>query len=170
MSSTITAEDYAATLLKPYLDKMERPPLNEIADESALTVREVEAIRDRLLAGRRPQPDYRAPGRVATPAASAPAPTPEPWRAAVDHPNARIRRAGAKAVAAVAAVEALLADDAGKAKLRQREAKLLAELTKVRAELRGDAPATERIPCPDCGDLVHPHRIKQHANRSSKHR
>ena len=163
---------YAAQLLRPYLDKMERPPLQDIADETALTVREVEAIMDRLLSGRR---DTRqAPSRpVPTPAATPTLAAPEPpaWLAALDHPTARIRKAAVKAQVAVAAVERLLAEDAGKAALRAREAKLRAELAKVRAELghpTGSGSQRPKVACPDCGDVVG--NLGVHRARSKKHR
>jgi hypothetical protein len=165
--ATITAEDYAAQLLRPHLDRMERPPLQDIADECALTVREVEAIMERMLSGRRdtrPAPSRTVPTTVA-------APQPPAWLAALDHPTARIRKAAEKAQAGVQAVERLLAEDAGKAALRAREAKLRAELAKVRAELghpTGTASPRPKVACPDCGDLVG--NLGVHLARSKKHR
>jgi len=162
-----TPEAYCEQLVRAALAADTVPDVSAIADECALEPRDVVLIRDRVLAGRKPMAEYRAPGRVVT-AVPNPAPAAEAWRAAVGHPNAKIRRAAAKAVAAVVLVESLLAEDAGKAKLREREAKLAAELAKVRAELRGSAPAAERVIC-ECGDSVRADRIKQHALRSAKH-
>jgi hypothetical protein len=160
-----TPEAYCEQLIRAALVADTVPNVDAIADRCALEPRDVVLIRDRVLAGRKPMTDYRAPGRVAAPA---PQPTAEAWRAGIDHPQVKIRRAAAKAVAAVQAVEALLADDAGKVKLREREAKLAAELAKVRAELKGDTAPVERVRC-DCGDMVRADRIKQHALRSAKH-
>jgi hypothetical protein len=159
-----TPEAYCEQLIRAALVADTVPNVDAIADQCALEPRDVVLIRDRVLAGRKPMGDYRAPGRVVP----APQPVTEAWRAGIDHPNAKIRRAAAKAVAAVVAVEQLLAEDAGKAKLREREAKLAAELAKVRAELKGDTAPVERVRC-DCGDMVRADRIKQHALRSAKH-
>ena len=143
----------------------------------------MEAIRDRLLNTRKPA--YTDPGRVQTltrpsathappspPAATVAPPAgagePPAWRAAADHPNAKIRRAVAKAAAAVETVEQLLAAETTKDELRRKEAKLAAQLAAVRAELRGKAAPSEKVTC-ECGDLVNPHRLPQHRNRSAKH-
>lgn len=189
----VTPEQYALGILCRHRDAMSRPDFQNIADDAALSVREVETLWEQLLAGRTPKPDYRAPGRVKTltrpsathappspPAATVAPPAgagePPAWRAAADHPNAKVRRAAAKAIAAVEAVEQLLAAEAGKDELRKKEARLAAQLAAVRAEIRGKPQAkadsgesSEKVPCPECGDLVNPHRLPQHRNRSAKH-
>ena len=148
----VSAEVLCERLLRKAWDGAYKPDLTQIADECALTIREVEAIRDRLLNTRKPA--YTDPGRVQTltrpsathappspPAATVAPPAgagePPAWRAAADHPNAKIRRAVAKAAAAVETVEQLLAAETTKDELRRKEAKLAAQLAAVRAELRG---------------------------------
>jgi hypothetical protein len=159
-------EAYCEQLVRAALAANAVPDINAIADQCALEPRDVVLIRDRVLAGRKPVTDYRTPGRVVT-AVPTPAPVSEAWRAGIDHPQAKVRRAAAKAVAAVVLVESLLAEDAGKAKLREKESRLAAELAKVRAELRGSG--VQKVPCPDCGDPVQPSRMPQHRARSAKH-
>lgn len=190
----VTPEKYALSILRRHRDAMSRPDFQNIADDAALSAREVEALWEQLLAGRTTKPDYRSPGRVQPSqtldrprVAHAPSPpgqnadprpveTPPAWRAAADHPNAKVRRAVAKAIAAVEVVEQLLAAEARKDELRKKEARLAAQLAAVRAEIRGKAPAkadpgesSEKVPCPECGDLVNSHRLPQHRNRSAKH-
>lgn len=171
-TTSVPAETYAEQLLRKAWDGAYTPDLRAIADETALTVREVEAIRDRMLSGRK---DHRAPGAT-RPAAVPLRPEPpappvqvEAWRRAIDHPNRRLAGKATKVLALIADIEAGLAAEAERDTLRAKEVKLAAELAKVRAQLRGDAPAAERVPCPDCGDLVLPTRIRQHALRSRKH-
>ncbi|MCU0256972.1 MAG: hypothetical protein MUF60_09515, partial [Vicinamibacterales bacterium] len=48
-----TAEEFAAGRIRLAIDANVAPNLPQIADESALSVREVEAIRDRILSGKR---------------------------------------------------------------------------------------------------------------------
>jgi hypothetical protein len=182
----VPAEVLAERLLRKAWDGAYTPDLNGIADECALTRREVEAIRDRLLNARKPA--YTDPGRVQTlarpsathappspPAATvAPAGAGEPpaWRAAADHPNVKVRRAVAKAAAAVDAVEQLLAAEAGKDELRRKEAKLAAQLAAVRAELRGAAAPKadpgEQVACTDCGYMATARGMAIHRGRTHK--
>ena len=145
-----TAEEYAAGMIRRCLDSAVRPNLQEIADETALTVREVEEIRDRMLSGKRGTQTLGRPRAAPPPLhsgtdATSPAGPAEAldWQTARDHPSAKVRDAYGRAVAAIVRVESLLAEDAAKARLRDREAKLAAELAKVRAELKG-APGKPR--------------------------
>ena len=173
-----TAEEYAAGMIRRALDSAVRPDLRHIADETALTVPEVEAIRDRILSGKRgtqtlgrpraAQPPAVLPVAVAPPAGPA---EPADWRAAKDHPSAKVRNAYAKAVAAVVHVESLIAEDAEKAKLRQREQRLAAELAKVRAELKGPpkpGPAADgEHRCPRCPRTFnHQRGLSRHLNET----
>jgi hypothetical protein len=143
----VSAEQYALGHLRRHRDAMSRPDMQNIADDSGLTVREVAALWEQLLADRVPKtldrpraahaPTSPQSATVATPARPVETPAPSSWLAAKDHPSAKVRRLYAKATGAVAALEAALAAESEKDKLREKEARLAAQLAKVRAELRG---------------------------------
>jgi hypothetical protein len=180
----VSAEQYALGHLRRHRDAMSRPDMQNIADDSGLTVREVAALWEQLLADRVPKTLDRpraapAPSplgqNAATPARPVETPAPSSWLSAKDHPSARIRGKYKRAVAAVADLEAALAAEGEKDKLREKEARLAAQLAKVRAELRGGGssmPRSEstaaRVPCPGgCGkDFAGAHGIVMHRART----
>ena len=126
-------EGFAAHKIAAALNLFLDPDVGAIAEDSGLSVAEVEAMVDRLHAGR-----MRAVTGKATPTpAATPAPPAGAWRAGLDHPSKRIRALATRAEKAVTAVEAALAADAPKAALRRREADLRAQLQHVRAEMAG---------------------------------
>jgi hypothetical protein len=143
---TQTAEQYALGCLRRHRDAMTYPNMQAIADDSALTVREVEKLWEQLLAGRAPKPldqprvvhaPPSPPAATTTPTRPVEAPT---WQSAKDHPSPGIRAKHKRAVAAIADLEEALAAEDAKDKLRAKEARLLAELAKVRAELATQHP------------------------------
>lgn len=137
----VSAEEYAEGLIRRAVDSATVPNISEIAEKAALSVREVEAIRDRMYSGKRRAQTPR-PGVV--PPSSHPAGALD-WRAAKGHADPRIRGLHARAEACVQAVlEALRQWDADTA-LRAEEARLQAQLDAVRAKLNGHHQ------CPDCG-------------------
>lgn len=180
-----SAEQYALGILRRHRDSMSRPDFQDIADDSALTAREVQELWEKLLADRAPKAPRPAAGHprtdlppsatVATPARLVEAPP--SWLSAKDHPSARIRGKYKRAIAAVADLEAALVAEQEKEKLREKEARLAAQLAKVRAEIRGASPmprdpkpAADLVACPDCGDMVTSGGMGVHRSRSKKHR
>lgn len=174
---TMSPEQYALGVLRRHRDSMTRPDFQSIGDDSALSAREVERLWEQLLAGRDPKPLDRPravpvpPVRAVTPG---PVEAPLSWLAAKDHPSARIRGKYKRAVAAVADLEAALASEEERDKLREKEARLAAQLRTVRAELRGGVPKvrssshdTDRVVCPGCGkDFAGGHGIVMHRTRT----
>lgn len=144
-TNAMPAEKYAEQLLREALARGGTPDLRDIADSSALSVREVAAIRDRMLSGRR---EASAPSSVRP--STAPA---EDWRRGLSHPVARIRRKATKIDEQIAALLADLHAEAERDILRAKERQLLGELDKVRAQLRGTAPGptSETGTCDQCG-------------------
>lgn len=157
----LSAEEYAAGAIRRALDSACVPDLRAIADDSALTVREVTAIRDHILSGKR---EHRDLGRGVVP----PPPTDSPdvdriIAAALDRPEAKVRAlakrahdARQRAAALVddlrAAVVAAEEDAAERARRAKRIAKLEAELAALRPK---SAPPrrmpTAQVECPLCG-------------------
>ena len=146
----MTAEEYAAGMIRRALDSAVVPDLPHIADESALTLREVEAIRDRILSGKRGTQTLgrsRAVAPIPPVPAASPAGPAEPdslIAGALGHADATVRRVAKKAHDAHVRLGLLLdelrealeaADEAATEAARRAEriAKLEAEL----AELRG---------------------------------
>lgn len=184
--TTQTAEEYALGVLRRHRDSMTRPDFQIIADDAALSAREVQDLWEKLLAGRVPKPLDRpravpaAPGSPVTVTAVPhvrPVEAPPSWLTAKDHPSPRIRGKYKRAMAAVADLEAALAKEAEKDKLREKEARLAAQLAKVREELRGGVsmkPARDRssglVPCPDCGEQVTTQGLGVHRARSKTHK
>jgi hypothetical protein len=170
----VTADDYALGVLRRHRDSMTRPDFQQIADDSGLYAHEVQALWEKLLAGRDPKPSTGGPVTKAAPPVLArvqgpPVETPPTWQAAKDHPSARIRRKYNQAVTAIAALEEALTKDTEQAKLRAKEARLKAELEKVRRELAGDQV---KRPCPDCGQHIGTtaQALAVHRSRSRKHK
>lgn len=151
MGEPIAAETLAAKMIRSALARGATPRLGVIADETALTVREVEQIRDRPLSGRR-----------------------SPWRKAIGHPVPRIARKAKRIADLVASLEADLEADAALATLRAKEEKLAQQLAAVRAELKAGPSTTvtregrAKVPCPDCGTPVA--NLGVHRAKSAKHR
>lgn len=160
------AEQLAARMIRAALGNATTPDLERIADQTGLTPREVSALRDRMLSGKRHHQTPR-PGTVAPPSPAGPRLTivtdPEPWRQAGEgHPDAKIRQLHARATAAVVAVEAALADYSRTAALRARAQQLEEELAQVRAGIGG------AYTCSVCGrTFPKPQGLGQH--RGSKH-
>lgn len=179
----VSAQEYALGTLRRHRDSMTRPDFQQIADDSGLYAHEVQALWEKLLAGRAPTPldRPRAVSSAPSPPVANPAPPagaveatpPVSWLRAKDHTSARVRRLYEKATQAVAQLEEALAAEAEKDKLREKEARLIAQLAKVRAELRGGVsvgetrPAGERIVCSGCGkDFAGAHGIVVHRTRT----
>lgn len=178
-SPGLTAEQYAANLIRRALDSAVVPDLPRIADESALTLREVEGIRDRILSGKRGTQDL---GRPRAPLAAIPAPA-APSRPAgpaqtddeqliangINHKSAKVRRVAKKCHDAsvrlgllLDELRAALVDADESAAEAARRAKRIAKLEAELAELRGNPkrpvrPVRERqqtfprTVCPACG-------------------
>lgn len=171
-----TAEEYALGVLRRHRDSMTRPDFQTIADDAALSAREVQALWEKLLAGRTPKPLDRPrvpPVTSHSPSSAKPAgpvEAPASWLKAKDHPSALIRRKYNNAVQAIAALEAALAADSEREKLRAKRARLEAALAQVRRELAGEA--RETAPCPDCGHVIGTtlQAIAVHRARSKKHK
>ena len=165
------AEQLAARMIRAALDNATTPDLERIAEQTALTPREVSALRDRMLSGKRHHQTPR-PGTV-PPSPAGPRLTvvtdPEPWRAAGrDHPDAAVRKLHARATAAVVALEAALADYARTAAKRAERDQLRARLAELDAELKPRKPAGQWS-CPPCSKSFTSsqglalHRTRMHA-------
>jgi hypothetical protein len=109
----------------------------------------------------------------APPAGAVEVTPPVSWLRAKDHPSARVRRLYEKATQAVAQLEEALAAEVEKDKLREKEARLAAQLAKVRAELRGGVSMREprpegEHPCPGCGRaFTTPQGVALHRSRTT---
>lgn len=174
---TMSPEQYALGVLRRHRDSMTRPDFQIIGDDAALTAREVERLWEQLLADRVPKPLDRpraAPAPVQAAQTPGPVEAPPSWLTAKEHPSAKVRRLYTKAVDAVAALEAALAAELERDKLRDKQTRLERELAKVRAELQGGVPKvrssshdTDRVPCPGCGkDFAGGHGIVMHRTRT----
>lgn len=169
------SEDRAESLIRRDLDAGRTPAIKAIAEEVGLTAPQVNAIRDRMLSGKKPrlEPGYRDPGRVVVMAPAPPVPAVvQGWRQGLDHPVKRIATKAARVRNLIADLEHELEQDASKAELRAQERELAARLEEVRAQLRPkvvrvDGPKGERVACPDCDKFFKPaglgiHRGKAH--------
>ena len=176
-------EERALGALRLHRDSMTRPDMAAIAEAHGLTPGTVQDMWERLLSGKKDA--FRPPGGVLPQPTPRPAvalpiapkeppvatPTPEPWRAGIDHPSKVIARKAAKALALIAEVEAELAAEAERDRLRAQEAALLARIAAVREALHGP----DRVAaCPECGRAfggprpLSVHRSKSHGVRSPK--
>lgn len=74
--AVVPAEEFAAGMIRAALDSGASPKLDHIADESGLSRREVEAVRDWLLSGKKGTPPWRRPGGRIPPPMPRPVPAP----------------------------------------------------------------------------------------------
>lgn len=176
--SRVTGQQHAANPIRTELNSGRAPDIQHIADESALTAREVSDIRDQVAAGRYREPPRNAPPRpapTARPQPRSPVPDPAPadaWRRGLDHPVKRIARKAARVQTLIGEVVADLAAESERDALRAKEAELAAQLAKVRAQLTNKttaAPAAPKESCPDCpwsGVRLGMHRALKHKEAS----
>lgn len=163
----MAAEDLAARMIRSALDNATTPDCLRIAEQTGLSAREVSDLRDRMLSGKREHQTPR-PGTAASPAPAGPRLTvvtdPEPWRkAGASHPDAAVRQLHARAVVAVVALEAALADYARNAAKRAEREQLRARLAQLDAELGG------RQVCDVCQmSCASAHGLSVHRSRKHK--
>ena len=180
--SPIPAETYAARRIAGDLDGGRRPDLAAIADDSGLTIREVEDVARKLVAKRRKAMDPPAPLQAVPDPEPAPvvalvsepepvpesAPAPQAFAlpaAWLEHRSERVRKLAHAAYKALEAVEAAVAEDASKDALYARRHELQAEMDDLNEKLgmRGN-----EVLCPDCNMAVHPQGMGPH--RAAKHK
>ncbi len=174
-------------VLRRHRDANVRPDMDGIALECGLTAAQVQALWEKLLSGKRDA--FRPPGgnltRPRVPAGFdrpevvlpiAPDRRPEVtlpavdrWRQGVGHEQKAIARAAERVLTAIAAAEAPLDGHAEKERLRAREADLLEQLARVRAELTGGPVAGIRCQVPGCtATAATPNGLKIHHARKHK--
>ena len=151
----VAAETLAAQMVLRAVTNAVAVDVSGIADLTGLTRREVEAVRDRVLSGKR---EHRADVDAATRHAAAAC---APWTKAGNHPVKAIARKHGQILALIAEVEAAMVEHAQREQAKAKREALLRELAKL------DEATGDLTQCPECPARMSVHGLAIH--RARKH-